>query len=151
VFDDDLLFLTERPDPPVDPLEIVTVDEEYDAIRFSDAMTHKMAEEKGLTILIADDNMLQLDIDEYDLTFCKRQIAMAIDLWPGLLGIPQYRRSKSGINWHVIIPLNCPLPLLERILLQACLGSDIKREMLCYAGHLKGHEHPVVLFRPKEG
>jgi hypothetical protein len=37
-------------------------------------------------------------------------------------------RSRSG-NWHVTIKLSKPKPKIERIALQAILGSDLAREL----------------------
>jgi hypothetical protein len=118
--------------------------------RWTDAYAEMKAEEKGCVVEFADDSTLQLDIDS-DVAFNTfvEQIIMLNDLgivkWNGY----NVRTSLSG-NRHITVALLSPLPIETRILLQACLGSDRKRELLSYAGVLKGQEHPVLLFRPKE-
>lgn len=110
----------------------------------------RQAEERGCTIELADDHTLQLDIDTdvaYDVFLAQ------IDLMTRL-GTVQWntwsaRLSRSG-HRHVTVTLVDPLPVTTRILLQACLGSDIKRELLSFSRVVKGQEHPVLLFRPKE-
>jgi len=128
------------------------MDNDYNSNRLSDEFARQRADEKNCTIEYSDDYTLQLDIDSetaYD-TF-HEQLHLLEDL--DLLGIApgslfEERRSRNG-NRHITIKLRDPLPITERILLQACLGSDLKRELLAYAGVLKGQNNPVLLFRPK--
>jgi hypothetical protein len=37
-----------------------------------------------------------------------------------------------------------------RLFLQACLGSDVKKELLTYKRILEGETEPVMLFRPRK-
>lgn len=66
------------------------------------------------------------------------------DTWP----------SKSGAGHrHVVLELGQPLPLQDRVLLQAILGSDPKREMLSFI-RLKNEperepDTMSMLFRPR--
>lgn len=110
----------------------------------------KSAQEKNCTIELADDFTLQLDIDnDEDFETFIEQINtlnnLGIVSWNGW----NCRPSRSG-NRHITVALIDPLPVLSRILLQACLGSDRTRELLSLARVLKGQEHPILLFRPKE-
>jgi hypothetical protein len=57
--------------------------------------------------------------------------------------------SRSGQGLHVRIRLKEPLPIIDRILLQACLGSDLRRELLSYM-RVRNAALPVILFRPAE-
>lgn len=117
---------------------------------WTDEYAQRKAEEKGCVVEYADEGELQLDIDSDEAfsTF-QDQLALFNDL--GLFRWNGYtvRRSRSG-NRHITIPLTNPLPMETRILLQACLGSDRRRELLSFAGMLKGQEHPILFFRPKE-
>lgn len=57
-------------------------------------------------------------------------------------------RSSSGKGWHVLIDSDRPLPLVERLLLQATLGSDLTKELYGLARHYAGQAEPSLLFRP---
>lgn len=123
----------------------------YSRETFSDAYAIRKAERTGCTIEYADDHTLQLDLDSDEADYIyDKQLRLLDEL--GIIHILKLteRRSKSD-NWHITITLRDPLSIEVRILLQACLGSDIKRELLSYAGYLKGQTRPVLLFRPKEG
>lgn len=117
---------------------------------WTDEYAQKKAAGLGCTVEYADEGTLQLDIDnEVDFTAFVEQLALLRDLKIGFDYIRwTCRPSRSG-NHHVTVRLTDPLPMTIRILLQACLGSDRKRELLAYAGMLKGQEHPILLFRPK--
>lgn len=56
--------------------------------------------------------------------------------------------STNG-NRHAIVYLSEAMPLVERLLLQAVLGSDAKRELLSLCRWYKGRNEPSMLFRPK--
>lgn len=58
-------------------------------------------------------------------------------------------RSKSG-GWHVKLASADPLPTQERLLLQTCLGPDLKKEFLGMMRARAGMENPSMLFRPKK-
>lgn len=122
--------------------------EEYPQ-RFTDEAARKRAEELGCYIEYADDYTLQLDLDsEEALRVFERQYVMLVDLELASFLYCTRRKSRSG-NTHVTITLRDPLPIERRILLQALLGSDLKREALTLAGYLAGQENPVLLFRPR--
>lgn len=53
--------------------------------------------------------------------------------------------SKSG-KWHVYLKLRRGLTALERIALQAVLGSDLKRELFSAIRVEIDNENPSVLF-----
>lgn len=55
--------------------------------------------------------------------------------------------SKSG-NLHVVIHLGVTASILERIALQAILGSDANREMLSLGDIRDDHANPIMLFKP---
>lgn len=108
------------------------------------------ADKYNCQILNANDFTLQLDLDTEE----------AWEAFPGRLGmleerglIPEDYRidtwfSKSG-NHHVAIYLADPLPVERRILLQALLGSDLKREALNLSRVDLGITDPIKLFRPR--
>jgi hypothetical protein len=97
----------------------------------------RIARLKGFTVVEGDDYHLLLDIDSkvLDAKFWT-VFSMLLDRFHG-----DYEkwRSKSG-NWHIYVELDLPLPLLERIALQAMCGSDPRKEMmsLCSACRRNG-------------
>ncbi len=115
---------------------------------FSDTLVQNRAQKLNCTIEYADDHTLQLDIDSEE-AFRNFQCRHATLCNHGLPLEAEYSvRPSSGGNRHVNVRLKKPLPILERILLQALLASDITREMLCYARLKSGNQNPVLLFRP---
>lgn len=116
---------------------------------FTDEYAEMKARMKDCFCEHADDTTLQLDLDgEAAYELYHRQANMLSEL--GILHIKNavQRRSRNG-NRHVTLTLNHPLDIQSRIMYQALLGSDIKREMLSLAGLLKGRQvHPILFFRP---
>lgn len=111
-----------------------------------DAVVHE-ARLKGFTVVEGDDYHLLLDIDskELDAKFWSA-FSMMLDRFPG-----DYEKwhSKSG-NWHFYVTLDKPLPLLERIALQAMCGSDPRKEMMSLCSAQIGVTNPVLLFKPPQ-
>lgn len=91
------------------------------------------------TLLIDIDTPLQL-----------RQYERIMNKFSGSFGMTERERwkSKDG-GTHIVVDVDCHLQPVERIALQACLGSDPVREML----GLKHIENEVdefsFLFRPR--
>lgn len=56
--------------------------------------------------------------------------------------------SHSGFHRHITIVMKKSLPAMERIALQALLGSDLKREM-CNYGRVKNDAPFPILFITK--
>lgn len=123
---------------------------EYNAIANEHAV--KRAKQQDCTIEYAHDLVLQLDLDGDDAfrTF-QKQFALLhqLGMFPDVVEAYTVRWSRNG-NRHVTINLLEELGVVKRLLLQALLGSDIKREMLGYARVLQGDEHPICLFRPNK-
>lgn len=57
-------------------------------------------------------------------------------------------KSASGKGRHYILQLEKDVPVVERMLLQAILCSDWKRELLCLMRKWTGLEEPLTLFKP---
>lgn len=124
-----------------------------ESVRYwSDAYMRQQAEKKGCTVEIATDYQLLIDIDsEEAFAFFEQQLAVLESLGTVPILYHTVRPSKSGLpKRHVTVFLDEPLEMELRILLQAVLGSDRKRELLAFTGFLRGQENPVVFFRPKE-
>lgn len=119
--------------------------------RWSDEAIEAAARSKGpgTRIVWSDDTTLLLDLDggEEGLATFKRQLALLEDTLPvEHFGDYTITPSRSGVNYHVTLKLLTPMPIQNRILLQALLGSDIKREALSFAGLVNGQPNPVVFF-----
>lgn len=111
------------------------------------------ANKKGLVIVIPEENQLFIDIDSAeDAAIFDRHINI---LGPeGILGeslIVSFERapSPSGKEGreHITVTLARPVEsAVERIALQAVLGSDRLHEALSLTRALCGAEHPTVFF-----
>jgi hypothetical protein len=58
-------------------------------------------------------------------------------------------RSRGG-NRHIILRVGMQISDLERVLLQAVLGSDPQREVLAWIRIRQGIPYPSSLFKPRE-
>ena len=108
----------------------------------------KKAVDAGLKVVYGDEQTLQLDIDSLpELEFARKMLKdmRGIVKWSSVICTV----SKSG-NWHLYVHLKKPSARPWRILMQACLGSDRKRELLnqTYADHGSAGE---CFFFEKEG
>lgn len=105
------------------------------------------ARKAGFIIVQGDDNTLLLDLDTPE---SRHQFNAMLPMVHDRFNVKDYQTwsSKSG-NTHVRLTIEkCATPM-ERLLLQAVLGSDVKRELL---GMLKIRaaisDDPSVLFKP---
>ncbi len=108
----------------------------------------EVAERKGFEIVRGTPNTLLLDLDtkadreHFDNAWKCLRSFLAVKItrrWP----------SKSGKGEHIEILLPEELPVVERLLIQACLGSDRLHEMLSLCtGVWNGNDSPTVLFKP---
>lgn len=120
---------------------------------------HACAKRMGLTVIVADDTMLQLDIDtvEQRRIFTARlpELRAAHDKM-GASSVNQFigdmltTSSKSG-HTHIYLCLNDRYSAESRIAWQMYLGSDPQREMLSLM-RIKFFPNmdPVVLFETDE-
>lgn len=91
--------------------------------------------------------LLDLDTDEAKQTyhanlpvFKQQYVVESVERWP----------SKGGHGEHVVLHLTEPIDdTPTRLLLQASLGSDPKRELLSLYRVKHNHPTPSVLFKPK--
>jgi hypothetical protein len=124
----------------------------------TDGWMERRAAELGLVPDVADDTTLQLDVDS-DTAMSRfsdglRLLKSLAAEHGGIVDVltfdePVILPSKSGaMHRHVWLKLRRPLPIGDRIALQAILGSDPERELLALAGAWHGKAKPVVLFRP---
>lgn len=106
----------------------------------------ELAEQEGFEVIRSSPTTLLLDLDDGMHKYNEMR-GMAKSLY----GFVETARwwSKSGDGRHVVLTSTMELTMPERLLLQAALGSDPKREMLGLRLHREGVENCSVLFKPK--
>jgi hypothetical protein len=107
----------------------------------------QIAEMHGLEIVEPGPNELQIDIDSPEIP---AKFHEQLSILGQFYGETTYRttRSKSG-NVHIYVTMNNEVGDLERIMLQALLGSDIKRELLTLKNYKEGKERHQFLYETK--
>lgn len=98
--------------------------------------------------LIPDEYTLQLDIDGQSDTNELFNYCLAVIRRVMTVEIIEEYESRGG-NRHVILRVSEPLSDLERIALQAILGSDPQREALGWMRIRQGIPYPSSLFKPR--
>jgi hypothetical protein len=111
----------------------------------------KYAEDHNLRVEVADDYVLQVDIDNtqaWNFFVAQYDIVRKFAPWVSDFQITTSRSGTDNneIHRHVYISLREETPELDRILLQAVLGSDRRREFFNYLRHRAGEPRPVLLF-----
>lgn len=104
------------------------------------------------TFVPADARTLQFDIDRAeDLVLFHRCLPWISCIFHetkiGLRAL-SYVQSRSRSHWHVTIKLRKPLKIIERIALQAILGSDRVRELCNYERYRARSAYPILLVDP---
>lgn len=111
---------------------------------------YKVAEERGLMIVLPPDDVITLDIDDGEWEH-RARMPMMVEL---LLIRPDSieTTSASGKGLHVYIRTFRTLSALEKICVQSLLGSDYRREALCLMRELeKKTEFPnLLMFETEE-
>lgn len=105
------------------------------------------AKKLGLSVVIPAPNQLQIDIDDaVSYNVFTRNLGLLKQYWG--VGHKSERTSKSGNpeRRHITITLNRDVTPLERIGLQAVLGSDVKREMFSLIRVLEKDAAPTLFF-----
>lgn len=113
---------------------------------FDDVM--EQAKEKGFDVIQAGPNQLLLDLDTHADAVRYERLLPAFKEHLGAVEIARWN-SKSGIGTHVLVQIREELPEVERILLQAALGSDGVRELLAHRRLKRGIKNVSRLFKPK--
>ena len=120
--------------------------------RFTEQGTQQRALERGQRIEVAPADILQIDIDgpeAYERFEEQLAIWQTCPMLPALGKIVE-RDSRTPGHKHITIEIPTEYSVPERVMMQALLGSDLKRELLSLASHHNGHEDPIVFYRPQE-
>ena len=105
----------------------------------------------GLRVVEPKANQLQLDLDsaralrKYGMQFSILKRAGLTKRWREKI-LP----SKKSGHVHVVIDMPHGVSNLERVALQAVLGSDIRRECFNFARVKKRNKYPIVFFERSE-
>lgn len=123
-----------------------------DPTRFTEIGTQQRAIERGQRIEVAKPDTLQLDIDGPE---AYERFEEQLAIWNNCPTLPALgriveRNSRTPGNKHITIELPTEYDVEYRIMLQALLGSDLKRELLSLASIGNGHANPIVFYRPME-
>jgi hypothetical protein len=116
-------------------------------------VAQEKAEASGCVIDLATPHLLQLDLDSeaaYKLFLEQVRLLHDHEIIPTDTQVVA-RPSKSG-NLHVtlILPKYTDWPTTKRIMVQALLGSDLKREALNLSRFQHSAPEAILLFRPKD-
>ena len=128
-------------------------DEQYEDFDF-DALKNNKADEKaktlGLSVVYPAEDELQIDIDNDQSYLFFRKYRGMVNRLVGIASVA-VKPSKGGLpKRHITVKLKKPVTVLERICLQACLGSDRVREVLGYVRYKNNDPSPTLFFEKKE-
>lgn len=120
-----------------------------DAIRLEHA--EQQAKDRGCEIVLPQANELFIDIDSWQDHQTFLEISrMLRDQGTSFLVTREEPSKSGGDRYHLVVELDRDVTPLERICLQAILGSDRKREALSWLRLQSGAtEHPTLFFEPK--
>jgi hypothetical protein len=110
-----------------------------------------IAKSLGCELVTGTDSQLTIDLDgdaaikEFDTRY---DMLIKYNILPPHEYPHQSWVSRSGKGKHVVIQLHDTLPLEERLLFQALLGSDWKRDAFAISRRNYGNDNELVLFKP---
>lgn len=112
----------------------------------------EIAEVLGLDIVLPGENELLLDIDDpADLAWVDKMLEVARDNQFPMAVIKCTRSKSGGHHLYMKVGDDYDITPLERVLLQACFGSDRKRELLSYFRiKFQMDRPPTVFFEVKQ-
>jgi hypothetical protein len=116
----------------------------------------ELAEREGLDVKFPADNELFIDIDnEHSFKLFQNQFYI-VKHYIGVVKTKAYpydyvvTPSRHGLpGRHIVVTLSRNVTKLERIALQACLGSDRVREVLGFVQIQNGDPHPTLFLEAK--
>ncbi len=111
----------------------------------------KWAAENGLDVIIPNNNQLLLDIDNNQDRAIYTQNWAEIGSIYGVTEVEEWpsRSNKPG-RTHMRVTLRTPITPLERVLIQAVLGSDRRRELHSLRRIMNSEETPTLFFEKRK-
>ena len=125
---------------------------EKDYLLGSQAAIEK-AKKSGSVVVYPKPNQLQLDIDsDDDLQIHLTHLSILTNQYGRIESIQTIPSQRSG-HWHVTLTFQSHVifDAPTRLLLQAALGSDRKRELLGFMLHLMQDQHPTLFIEKSNG
>ena len=108
-----------------------------------------VAATEGLNVIFPKDNELQVDIDNEHSFFLFEKQRMILNRFVPIRDI-RIEPSRSGLpKRHITVTLVDPVSQIERLALQAMLGSDRVRELLGYVQHKNNDPHPILFLEKR--
>jgi hypothetical protein len=106
------------------------------------------AKAKGLVIVAPGDHELFVDIDDAASLETFKALAVVLNTFRTCSWVLTSSPSGQQDRHHATVTLEDgpPLTNLERMALQAMLGSDRLHELLSYRSHTRGDQTPTVFF-----
>lgn len=114
----------------------------------SDAKAY--AQNYGCEVIQADEKTLLIDLDSYEDKVRFDEMRSFIEKWFSFEAVEVWPSKSDGDHVHVKVTLGEKFSILERLLLEACLGNDLKRSFYCFLrAHRKMKEDEIsLLFKP---
>jgi hypothetical protein len=116
----------------------------------SDDQVDIAAEKKGLCVKLPNERQLFVDIDS---EHSKEVFDKNLTTLSGFFRVMNINITPSASakpwHYHAVVELEQEITPLERVALQAVLGSDTVRELLSFVSIMKGYKKPTVFFERK--
>lgn len=132
-------------------LEMKTIEYDPEGMPNSQRALDQAARE-GLSVVYPEDNQLQIDLDnEHSYRLFQNQLCI-VEKFIGISNCDE-KPSKSGKpgKRHITLTFyGVTFTMLERLALQAMLGSDRIRELLGYVQLKNEDPHPVLFLEKKQ-
>lgn len=104
------------------------------------------ARAEGLEVVTAHAGSLLLDLDTAEQLAQFERVLPTVERNFGIVNVERWA-SKNG-NTHVAVGINKALSAAQRVALEAALGSDPVRAVLCVGRIEQGVAEPSRLFKP---
>lgn len=110
----------------------------------------RWAEENQLDVVFPQSDELFLDIDDLSSSLVYEKNKGIVDQSHGILGVIVSESRSGHGKKHYVVKLKRPVTTIERIALQAILGSDRRREANSLRRHtLDGELTPTLFFEKR--
>lgn len=112
---------------------------------------HEAARSKGCVVIEPNPNELFIDIDNEDaLRTLRRTMKIVRQIEPNVKWTSRPSPSGKAGRYHVVVDMKREVSAIERIALQAILGSDLVREALSWKRLKLGAASPTLFFEKEE-
>ena len=110
----------------------------------------RWAAENNLDVVFPKPDELFLDIDNYSSSVVYEENKDIVEQSHGILGVVVTESRSGHGKKHYVVKLKRPITVVERIALQAILGSDRRREANSLRRHvIDGETSPTLFFEKR--